>query len=57
MLMNKFNVWEFMVSEFGMEKADEIRDMYEESFGLNGLDYLWSLKDSDEVYETLNDFI
>ena len=30
------------MSEFGMEKADEIRDMYEESFGLNGLDYLWS---------------
>lgn len=55
--MNKFNVWEFMVSEFGMEKADKIRDMYEESFGLNGLDYLWSLESEDEVYEVLNDFI
>lgn len=46
-----------MVSEFGMEKADEIRDMYEESFGLNGLDYLWSLESENEVYEVLNDFI
>ena len=55
--MNKFNVWEFMVKEFGMEKADEIRDMYEESFGLNGLDYLWSLESENEVYEVLNDFI
>lgn len=56
-MKNKFNAWDFMVSEFGIEKADEIRDMYEESFGLNGLDYLWSLEDSDEVYEALNDFI
>ena len=47
----------FMVAEFGIEKAEEIRDMYEESFGLNGLDFLWSLEDSEEVYEALNDFI
>ena len=55
--MNKFNVWEFMVSEFGIEKATNVLNEYEESFGSNGLDYLWSLESEDEVYEALNDFI
>lgn len=55
--MNKFNVWDFMVKEFGLEKSEKIVECYEENFGLNGLDYLWSLNSEDEVYEVLNDFI
>ena len=56
-MKNKFAVWDFMVAEFGIEKATNVLNEYEESFGQNGLDFLWSLKDSDEVYETLNDFL
>ena len=56
-MKNKFVVWDFMVKEFGIEKSEEILENYEESFGLNGLDYLWSLESEDEVYEALNDFI
>ena len=56
-MKNKLNVWEFMVNKFGMLKSIEIREEYEENFGLNGLDYLWSLESEDEVYEVLSDFI
>jgi hypothetical protein len=56
-MKNKLNVWEYMVKEFGMEKSEKIRDEYEENFGLNGLDYLWSLESEDEVYEVLGDYV
>ena len=56
-MMNKLNVWEFMIEEFGMEKSERIRDEYEENYGLNGLDYLWSLSSKDEVYEVLGDYL
>lgn len=46
-----------MVKEFGMERADEILERYEESFGSNGVDFLWSLESEDEVYDVLADFI
>lgn len=46
-----------MVKEFGMEKSEKIRDEYEEDFGLNGLDYLWSLESEDEVYEGLENYL
>ena len=50
---NNFNVREYVEKIYG----NEVVDNYEESFGLNGLDYLWSLESKDEVYEVLNDFI
>jgi hypothetical protein len=54
---NKLNVWDFMVREYGIEKSEEIRDSYEEDYGLNGLDYLWSIDNEDEVYEVLGDYL
>jgi hypothetical protein len=54
---NKLNVWDFMVREYGIEKSEEIRDSYEEDYGLNGLDYLWSIDNEDEVYEVLSDYL
>jgi hypothetical protein len=56
-MKNKLNVWEFMLKEFGMEKSEEIREEYEENYGLNGLDYLWSLESEDEVYDVLSDYV
>ena len=56
-MKNKLNVWEYMVSEFGIEKSESIRDEYEENYGLNGLDYLWRLESEDEVYEVLGEYL
>ena len=56
-MKNKLNVWEFMLKEFGMEKSEEIREEYEENYGLNGLDRLWSLESEDEVYDVLSDYV
>ena len=54
---NVKKVCDFMLSEFGIEKATNVLNEYEESFGLNGLDYLWSLESEDEVYEVLGDYL
>jgi hypothetical protein len=56
-MKNKLNVWEFMLNEFGIEKSEEIREEYKENYGLNGLDYLWSLESEDEVYDVLGEYI
>lgn len=53
---NIIDVWNFMVSKYGVEKSEEIRDSYEEDYGLNGLDYLWSINSEDELNEVLKGY-
>jgi hypothetical protein len=55
--MNKLDVWGYMVDKFGAEGAENIIKEYEENFGLNGLDYLWTLDSEKDVMDVIGDYI
>jgi hypothetical protein len=48
----KFDVHAYVETKYGQQVVDD----YEEAFGLNGLDNLWSCENEQEVDELLKDF-
>ena len=49
----KFEVHQYVESIIGKEGLER----YEEDYGINGLDHLWSLNSEEEVNEVLEDYI
>lgn len=43
--------------EYIEQKYGSILDQYEENYGLNGMDYLWSLQTKEEVDELLGPYL
>ena len=48
-----FNVRDYVESSY----SKEILENYEEDFGLNGLDKLWSLDNKEDVDEVLGSYL
>lgn len=49
---NKFNVREYVDKVYG----EKVLEWYEEDFGLNGLDRLWSCENKEEVDSILDGY-
>jgi hypothetical protein len=48
-----FNVRDYVESSY----SKEVLENYEEDYGLNGLDRLWSLESKEEVDEVLGSYL
>jgi len=51
--LKEFNNREYIENNY----SKEILENYEEDFGLNGLDRLWSLESKEEVDEVLGEYL
>ena len=54
--MNKPNI-PFEVHAYVDDNYKHLLEEYEESYGINGLDHLWSLESEDEVDDLFEDFL
>ena len=52
-MKNKFNVREYVKEKYSVE----VLEWYEEDFGLNGLDRLWSMGSEEDVDELLEMYL
>ena len=51
--IEEFNNREYIENNY----SKEVLENYEEDFGINGLDYLWSLESKEEVDEVLKEYL
>ena len=51
--VEEFNNREYIENNY----SKEVLKNYEEDFGLNGLDYLWSLESKEEIDEELESYL
>ena len=51
--VEEFNNREYIENNY----SKEVLKNYEEDFGLNGLDYLWSLENKEEIDEELESYL
>ena len=51
--IEEFNNREYIENNY----SKKVLENYEEDFGLNGLDYLWSLENKEEIDEVLESYL
>ena len=51
--VEEFNNREYIENNY----SKEVLKNYEEDYGLNGLDYLWSLENKEEIDEELESYL